>query len=659
MTHLTLGEEILLLLVDGDTGDLRPVRPWSMACALAGATLMELSMQGRVDTDQHDLMLLDASPTDCEPLDSALAEIAVTESRTTRYWLERLAGRFEDAREGYLRKLSERGFAVAGREETLDRIAEGAEQGDEAIVDVDDARRALRLRILRCLLTTDIPDARDAMTVCLADACGLLSGMLPGGELEGVRPRIALMRQMDHIGRTVTEAIWELDPPVPARRVLAGKPIPEVPGLPVIGSGIGVARDLGGFLVRQYRRLGPVFGLRLPGRRYVVMAGVDANRLMLRRGRELFHSAYGWHGFAAGFGASRAMIGMDGHEHVRLRRAHRNGYARTALTGRIPDMMRIVRTEIQGWNGQPVPVVASVRRMVTEQLGVVVAGFSPRDYVDDIGRVVRVLLMTKLLGAAPRARLRAPSYRRAHGRVRELADRVWNAHLERPGHMRRDLINDLLELHAEDPQFLPETDLSVAMLGPFFAGLDTVTAAVSFSLHGLLGHPELMRAATREADQAFEGGTPTAEQLDALDVTRRVVMEALRLYPVSPVTLRRAVNAFEFAGHVIPAGQELMIAFTLPHRLAEVFPDPLRFDIERFTESRGEHKQPGAYVPFGLGMHRCLGGNLAESLVVATIAGILRHARLAPYPAKYRLHVRQFPTVIPDGRFRMRATARG
>lgn len=176
---------------------------------------------------------------------------------------------------------------------------------------------------------------------------------------------------------------------------------------------------------------------------------MDANQLMLRRGRELFHSAYGWHGFAAGFGASRAMIGMDGHEHVRLRRAHRSGYARTALTGRIPDMMRIVCTEMQGWNGQPVSVVASVRRMVTEQLGTVVAGFSPRDYVDDIGRVVRVLLMTKLLGAAPRARLRAPSYRRAHGRVRELADRVWNAHLERPEHMRRDLINDLLAMGSD------------------------------------------------------------------------------------------------------------------------------------------------------------------------------------------------------------------
>ena len=658
-THLTLGEEILLLLVEEDTADLRPVPPWSMACALAGATLMELSMQGRVDTDTHDLTLLDETPTHCGPLDRVLAEIAASPSRTTRDWLELLAARFEDAREGYLRRLAERGFAVAGREEVLDRIAVEAERGGRAGADVDGARRDLRLRILKCLLTTEIPDARDVMIVCLADACGVLRGMLPDGELEGVRPRIALMRMMDHIGRTVTDTIWELDPPVSARRAAVGKPVPEAPGLPLVGSGIGVARDLAGFLMRQYRRLGPVFGVRLPGRRYVVMAGVDANLLMLRRGRELFQSAHGWHGFAAGLGASRAMIGMDGREHVRLRRAHRSGYGRAVLTGRTPDLMRIVRREIQRWNGEPVPVVASVRRMVTEQLGTVVAGFSPRDYVDDLGRVVRGLLMAKMLGAVPGAWLWSRSYRRAHARVRELAERVWNAHLDRPEHTRRDLADDLLELHAKDPQFLPETDLAVAMLGPFIAGLDTVTAAVSFSLHGLFGHPELMREATREADEAFAVGTPTAAQFDALDVTRRVVLEALRLYPVSPVTLRRVVNAFEFEGHVIPAGQELMIAFTLPHRLAEVFPDPLRFDIERFSDSRAEHRNPAAYAPFGLGMHRCLGANLAESLVVATVAGILHHASLEPYPAHYRLRTRQFPTLIPDGRFRMRATARG
>ena len=652
--RLVLGEEILLLLVEGSTGDIGPVRPWSLACALAGATLMELSILGRIDTDLQELFLVDGTPTGHAPLDSALAEIGEVGTRPTRVWLEVLAGRGDEAKEGYLDMLCGRGLVLPGWDKTPGLPSPcGAGR-----LDVEDASGRIRLRVLRCLLTTEIPDARDVMTVCLADACGLLTGILNTAELEAAEPRIALIGQLDQIGRTIADAISELEPPVAKRRVPVGKPIPEVPGLPWVGNGIGMARNLGDWLLRQHGRFGPVFRVKVPGRSYVVMAGLEANRLAHRQGKELLRSDFPWHGFAAGLGASRMMSGMDGEEQARLRRAHRRGYSRAALNDRIPDVVRIVRTEMRTWGRQPLPVVASLRRIVTEQIGVIVAGLSPRDYVDDLSRVLRGLLMAKVIGIVPRAWLLRPSYRRANRRVRELVEQVWNAHLERPAHMRRDVIDDLLDMHAQDPQFLPETDLALAMLGPFVAGLDTVTAAASFALHGLLGHPELMREATREADESFSCGTPTAAQIDALDVTRRVVMEALRLHPVSPVTIRRAVNTFEFEGYVIPAGQELMIAFTLPHHLPEVFPDPGRFDVERFAEGREEHREPWAYAPFGLGPHYCLGAGMAEQQVVATIATILRHAHLELHPPGCRLRVKQFPIAIPDDRFRVRATPR-
>ena len=615
-------------------------------------------MLGRLDTDQNNLFLIDETATDNPLLDAVVAEIAGVERRSTRFWLERFAARGDEFRETYLDLLADRGMALAGREEWLDPSEEARGDDRGRCVDVDAAAGRVRLRVVRCLLTSEIPDARDVMIVCLADACGLLVRLLTAAELEAAQPRIALMRQMEQIGRMIAEAIWELEPPVPRRRVRAGKPIPEVPGLPVIGNGIGVARDVGGFLLQQYRRRGPVFRVRFPGRRYVVLAGLEANRLAQRRGKDLLRSDFPWHGFAAGLGASRMMPGMDGREHAELRRAHRSGYSRSALNERIPDVVRIVQTQVQGWGSDHLPVVSTVRRIVTEQIGTIVAGFSAREYIDDLSRVVRALLLARVVGVAPQALLWTPSYRRARARVRELFERLWNTHLERPAHMRRSIVDDLLELHAEDPQFLPETDLYVAMLGPFIAGLDTVTAAVSFALHELLTHPDLMDEATREADEAFADGIPTAAQVDALDVTRRIVLESLRLHPVSPAIMRRAVNTFEFEGHVVPAGQELMLAFALPHRLSEVYPDPGRFDIGRFAPDRAEHRVPGAYCPFGLGTHRCLGAGLAEQQVVTTLAAVLRHVRLEPHPSDYRLRVRQFPVAIPDDRFRMRATPR-
>ena len=652
--RLSLGEEILLLLVEEDTDDLRPVQPWSLACALAGATLMELSMLGRVDSDPSALFLVDETPTGHGPLDAALAEIRASGSRSARFWLELFAGRADALKHAYLDLLADRGVVLAGAEGRQERS--DAPSG-RAPLNVDDARGRVRLRVLRCLLTSDIPDAREVMTVCLADACGILDRILTGADVEAARPRIALLRQMDQIGRTITNAIWEMEPPVPKRVVRTGRPIPEVPGMPLIGNGIGMAVNLSDWLLRQYRRFGPVFRVRLPGRRWVVLAGVEANQFVQRRGKALLRSEAPWHGFAADLGASRVMPGMDGGDHVRLRGVHRRGYSRAALNDRIPDVVRVVRTQMRGWGSRPLPVVSSVRRIVTEQLGAVAAGLSPRDYVDDLIHVVRRLLLVSFVGL-PRAWLWTPKFRRAHRRVRELADWVWQAHLERPEHMRQDLIDDLLAAHAEDPQFLPEADLLGAILGPFIAGLDTVTAAVSFTLHGLLTHPELMREATREADAAFEDGTPTAAQVGAFDVTRRAMMEAMRLQPIAPTAMRRAVNSFEFEGHVIPAGEQLMVAFPLPHRLPEVFADPNCFDIERFGKRREEHRAPGAYAPFGLGTHRCLGAGMAEQQVMVTVATILHHVRLELHPADYQLRVRRFPTNIPDDRFRMRATPR-
>ena len=79
------------------------------------------------------------------------------------------------------------------------------------------------------------------------------------------------------------------------------------------------------------------------------------------------------------------------------------------------------------------------------------------------------------------------------------------------------------------------------------------------------------------------------------------------MYPIAPALRRTVSNSFEFAGYRIPAGTHVIIATTVPHHLPEYFPNPERFDIDRYTAERREHKQPGVYAPFDLGPHRCLG----------------------------------------------------
>lgn len=655
-----LTEEILLLLLDGKSGDLEPLPAWTLAYALSGAVLMDLSILNRIDTDARELTLIDPAPLDDAVLDPVLAEIAgVGEARPIRYWLDRLAERSEELREGSLHALVRRGVLEPWEGGFLELARSGSREhaAGSAVATLEGD---VRLRVIQCLLGSDIPDPVDVMTICLADACGIFPKILARPELDAAQPRLELVRRMDHIGRAVSTAIWEVEPPPRKPATRTTRPIPEARGLPVVGNGVAMARDMTGFLLQQYRLLGPVFRVRAPGRRYIVLAGPSANQFLNRHGKDCLRSAEAWHGFAGALGAGRVMTGMDGAEHFRLRRAHRDGYARAALENRIDDAVMIARRQAHDWAkaSGPVPVVHAMQRIITEQLGTILAGTSPREYLDDLTVFIRTLLMVKVARQRPAMWLWTPRFRHARRRVLELFDRVLTTHLERPGHIQPDLIDDLLRLHESDPQFFPETDRGAAMLGPYIAGLDTVASMCAFMLYALLRHPPVMQRMRREADALFEGGPVTATRLAASDMACRVALETLRLYPLNPAVYRWVANSFEFEGCSIAAGEPVLVATTLPHFLPELFPDPERFDVDRYAEGRDEHKQPGAFAPFGLGTHHCLGAGFAESQMTLTMLTILHAVDLEMRPAGYELRIRRTPTSRPCNRFSLRATAR-
>ena len=205
---------------------------------------------------------------------------------------------------------------------------------------------------------------------------------------------------------------------------------------------------------------------------------------------------------------------------------------------------------------------------------------------------------------------------------------------------------------------MPEADLKIAALGPFVAALDTVPSTCSFMLYALLKHPEVLAQVQTEADRLFARGEPTWEGLQEMDATHRAAMETMRMYPVAPLLIRTVTNAFELGGYRIPAGEHVIIATTVPHYLPECFSEPQRFDIERYTQARAEHRRPEAYAPFGLGPHRCLGNGFAEVQMAVTMATLLHEVELALVPADYTLKTTQVPLPSPNKSFRVRVVRR-
>ena len=116
--------------------------------------------------------------------------------------------------------------------------------------------------------------------------------------------------------------------------------------MPVLGNTLSMATDIRRFLTAEYLEHGPVFGVRMLHRRFTVLAGVEANRFMVRDGTRHLRTFEFWNAFNARFGAARPLVSSDGPERAARRRLLRRGYSRQYATDRLSRLADIARREI-------------------------------------------------------------------------------------------------------------------------------------------------------------------------------------------------------------------------------------------------------------------------------------------------------------------------
>ena len=211
---LRFAEEIILLTLRDDDGKFVSVPVTSMRHALAGAVLMDLALENRIDTDPENLILIDSTPVGDSLLDPTLATIASGEQRDARYWVEQTAGQADEIREEALDRLVERGIL----ERHENRILWVFRSRRYPMVDGKEERE-VKLRIMGVLLSDEIPDPRDVVIICLADACGLLRQLLTRRELEGVQDRVDQVRKLDLIGQAMSQSIHDIEMWLAASRI--------------------------------------------------------------------------------------------------------------------------------------------------------------------------------------------------------------------------------------------------------------------------------------------------------------------------------------------------------------------------------------------------------------------------------------------------------
>ncbi len=161
-----------------------------------------------------------------------------------------------------------------------------------------------------------------------------------------------------------------------------------------------------------------------------------------------------------------------------------------------------------------------------------------------------------------------------------------------------------------------------------------------------------------EVDAACSQGTLSWEQLKQMPDLRGAMMETLRRYPVAGGHRARVARPVAFAGYRLEAGHDVEVAMTVPHFLEELYPNPMQFDLDRFRPPRNEHRKPGAYAPFGLGDHTCLGAGIAEVQLMVTMATLLSTFTLQFDPPDYHLVIEHHLTPVPGNHFQVKVVER-
>ena len=428
--------------------------------------------------------------------------------------------------------------------------------------------------------------------------------------------------------------------------------IPDVKAMPFIGNTMAMAKDPAAFFVRAYRDYGPVYRVNVFGRKQYVIAGVEAAKLMsTKKGRDGLRSKEFWQDFVDHFGASKTLTQIDGEEHRRLRNIMRKGFSREAAAGQYHMLTDIADKSIaRDWKvAENVPVIEAFQYMIVQMIGEMMSGDAPLDYVKDIRTNILFLLNVLVARVRPKIFLQSPKFKKASKRVDELGDKMvaqFKAYAD-TGELPDNLLGDVYQAHIDDPEFVQARDLSVLLTGPYVAGLDTVANTVSAATYGILKTPGVLEKVQAEADALYAKETVTEADIRGLDYIQGCLKEAMRIWPIAVAQMRTTNHDLEFEGHLIPKDELIFIGTSVPHFMEEYFPDPFKFDPERFNEERREHMKPGVYAPFGRGPHSCLGQNLAEVLMGVIMARLFHRLELSLDPVDYVLKTKTAPTPGP------------
>jgi cytochrome P450 len=399
------------------------------------------------------------------------------------------------------------------------------------------------------------------------------------------------------------------------------KTLREVPGdkgLPVVGYTFDV---LSGKLYNsreRYDKYGPVSWLRAFGRTNVTFTGPEATSIVLQNRDRAFANGPGW-GFLIGKFFNRGLMLLDFDEHHRHRRIMQQAFTSERLAGYLEPMNATLADGLARWQTERdfrfYPAVkqlsldVATRTFMGAELGREADGLNTA-FVDCVRAGTAVF------------RFPVPGLRWSRGLKgrKRLEQFLYPQIAAKRSGDGADLFSALVHAEDETGASFSDDDIVNHMIFLLMAAHDTTTITMTTMAYYLAKHPEWQERCRAES---IAVGTPTLayKDLDRLETLDRVMRECMRLVTAVPGLARKTVKETEVLGYRIPTDTYVSVSVHNTHHLAEYWPDPERFDPDRFGPDGTVHRN--AWIPFGNGVHKCIGLHFGGMEVKAAMHQLL------------------------------------
>lgn len=410
---------------------------------------------------------------------------------------------------------------------------------------------------------------------------------------------------------------------------------PMAPGkLPLIGHAIPLIKDRLGF-VQRLRTHGPIVRIAVGPKTLTVVNSPELMHEMLTSQADEFTKGLLFEKLKL-FGKDALPV-AEGKPHLRRRRLMQPAFHRQQIAGYVDTMRKSVEPYVAGWDGGTTLDVKTEMQLMAQ--GVVMSALfsaAPQrepasTILDSVDTVFKTALQRALLPISALERLPTRRNRKAEAASDALRTAVAGIIAEHRAHP--DTYDDIVSLllTARDDTGATPTDEEILseIVALLAAGSETTAVVLAWLFHELGRNPEMERRLHEEVDSVLAEGPLTAERVPRLVHTRRLVSETLRMYSPAWLVTRQAVSDVRLGEFTLPAGSDVIWSAYALHRDPTLYPDPLRFDPDRWLPERPQPPK-GAFVPFGSGKRMCIGDAFAWTETVIITALVASRWRLRP-----------------------------